>query len=87
MIYTTCIICYAAFSHGRSASGRILLSVSLAALALFITGYYHYLKDPLFHQNAFALITSTVLFRSVYVMEMALRPSRRPGLANGEAEA
>jgi len=44
---------------------------------IFITGYYHYLKDPVFHQNAFALLTATVLIRSMYVMEVNLRPSRR----------
>jgi len=44
---------------------------------VFITGYYHYLKDPAFHQNAFALLTATVLIRSMYVMEVNLRPSRR----------
>lgn len=43
----------------------------------FITIYYHYLKDPVFHQNAFALLTATVLIRSMYVMEVNLRPSRR----------
>lgn len=30
-----------------------------------------------FHQNAFALITATVLFRSMYVMEVNIRPSLR----------
>jgi dihydroceramidase len=37
--------------------------------------YYHYLQDPVFHQNAFALITAIVLFRSMYVMEVNIRPS------------
>lgn len=44
---------------------------------IFITGYYHYLQDPKFHQNAYALLTATVLFRSMYVMEITLRPSLR----------
>lgn len=39
--------------------------------------YYHYLQDPVFHQNAFAVITAVVLFRSMYVMEVNLRPSLR----------
>jgi dihydroceramidase len=86
MIYTTCVICYAVFSHGKSTTSRILLSVSLVALAIFITGYYHYLKDPLFHQNMFALLTTVALFRSAYVMEMALRPYWRQRLANGGDE-
>jgi len=37
--------------------------------------YYHYLQDPVFHQNAFAIITAIVLFRSMYVMEVNIRPS------------
>jgi len=37
--------------------------------------YYHYLQDPIFHQNAFAILTAVVLFRSMYVMEINIRPS------------
>ncbi|QSZ30203.1 hypothetical protein DSL72_004723 [Monilinia vaccinii-corymbosi] len=46
--------------------------------------YYHYLQDPDFHQNAFALLTATVLFRSMYVMEVNLRPSLRKKYATTE---
>lgn len=44
--------------------------------------YYHITKDPLFHQTAYALLTATVVFRSMWVMERQLRPAlevRRPG--------
>jgi dihydroceramidase len=34
-------------------------------------------SDPVFHQNAFALITAIVLFRSMYIMEVNIRPSFR----------
>jgi dihydroceramidase len=77
MIYTTCIMCFATFSYGRSTSYSIILSVFLVGLAAFITGYYHYLQDPKFHQNMYALLTAVVLFRSVYVMEVNIRPSLR----------
>jgi dihydroceramidase len=77
MIYTTCIMFYAIFSHGRSIRSSILLFLLLVALAAFITGYYHYLQDPLFHQNMFALLTCIVVFRSMYAMEKILRSSRR----------
>jgi dihydroceramidase len=33
--------------------------------------------DPVFHQNAFALITAIVLLRSMYIMEVNIRPSFR----------
>jgi dihydroceramidase len=77
MIYTTCIMVYATFSYGRSRRFSITLAIGLLSLAIFITGYYHYLQDPLFHQNAYAALTATVLLRSMYVMEVNLRPSRR----------
>ena len=77
MIYTTCIMLYAILSHKRSVQSTTLIGVSAVGIAAFITGYYHYLKDPLFHQNAFALLTSIVFFWSLYVMETSLRPSRK----------
>ena len=77
MIYTTCLMCYATFSYGRSILYSTVLAISLVALALFITLYYHYLQDPTFHQNAYALLTAIVLFRSVWVMEVNIRPRFR----------
>lgn len=78
MIYTSSILFYAVFSHGRSTLMAWAIGLSVASLAVFITGYYHYLKNPIFHQNAFAALTAAVCFRSMYAMEKALRPSRRP---------
>ncbi|TKA68883.1 hypothetical protein B0A49_05353 [Cryomyces minteri] len=77
MIYTTCLMCYATFSYGKSRRYSVLLAFFLVSLCIFITGYYHYLQDPAFHQNAYALLTAVVLFRSIYVMEVSLRPSRQ----------
>jgi len=39
--------------------------------------YYHYLQDPLFHENAFALLAAINLFRAMYVMEISIRPRWR----------
>lgn len=77
MIYTTCIMCYACFSFSRSRNFRIWLATFLVALSAGITAYYHYLQDPSFHQNAYALLTAIVVFRSIYVMEVNIRPSLR----------
>lgn len=74
MIYTTCLMCYATFSYSKSRLYSFILALSLISLAVFITLYYHYLQDPAFHQNAYALLTAIVLFRSMYVMEFSLRP-------------
>ena len=75
MIYTTCFMCYATFSWSRSSTFRIFLGIGLVILATFITLYYAYLGDPAFHQNAYALLTATVLLRAMYQMETRLRPA------------
>ena len=75
MIYTTCLMCYATFSYSRSRKSNERLASGLIALAIFITFYYHYLQDPVFHQRVYALLTTVVLLRSTYVMEFTLRPS------------
>ncbi|KAI9827574.1 MAG: hypothetical protein M1832_004924 [Thelocarpon impressellum] len=79
MIYTTCLMAYATFSYRKPSTFRVGLAVGLVSLAVFITLYYHYLQDPAFHQNAYAVMTAVVIFRSMYVMETRLRPSRRRG--------
>lgn len=75
MIYTTCLMCYATFSYSKSRQYAFVLALGLVSLAIFITLYYHYLQDPTFHQNAYAILTAVVLARSMYVMEFSLRPS------------
>ena len=77
MIYTTELMVYASFSYYRSLAFRRFLAVGLVGLAAFITLYYHYLQDPTFHQNAYALLTATVLIRSMFIMEFSLRPALR----------
>lgn len=84
MIYTACLMCYATFSFSKSQVFRQVLGIGLVSLAAFITLYYHYLQDPVFHQNAFAIITATVLFRSMYVMEVNIRPSLRKKYATAQ---
>lgn len=77
MIYTTCLMAYASFSYSRDRTFRIILAISLVALSLFITLYYHYLQDPAFHQNVYALLTTIIVARSIFTMEYTLRPSLR----------
>ncbi|KAF2761599.1 alkaline phytoceramidase [Pseudovirgaria hyperparasitica] len=89
MIYTTCLMFWACFGHGHSRRFQVLLGIALFALAAFITLYYHYLQDPDFHQNAYAILTAIVLIRSMFVMEQALRPSsakRKRDLADIESK-
>ena len=84
MIYTTSIMVYALFSHRQSTRVRIAIFLALLSLAVFITAYYHYLQDPKFHQDMFALLTALVTFRSRWLMEFRLRPSRRPKRADAK---
>lgn len=77
MIYTTCLMIYAGLSYAQSTAFRLVLASALIALCLSITVYYHYIQDPTFHQNAYAVLTAFIVFRSMYVMEYTLRPSLR----------
>lgn len=65
---------WATFEHRRSMLIKVLLGISIAGLALFITLYYHYLQDPTFHQNAYAILTAIVLIRSMVLQELHIRP-------------
>lgn len=86
MIYTTCVLFFAVFSHGRSTAGQSLLALFVIGLAVFITLYYHYLGDPVFHQVMFAILTATVVLRSMYVMVETLRPKSQSELEHCNAE-
>ncbi|KAL0475511.1 alkaline phytoceramidase [Neurospora intermedia] len=77
MIYTVFIMCYATFSYKRSPRTQLLIASIMVGLGIFITVYYLYAKNPVFHQVAFALITATTIFRGFYVMEYQLRPQLR----------
>jgi dihydroceramidase len=84
MIYTTSILFFAIFSYGKTPTVQVALAAFTTGLALFVTVYYHYLGDPVFHQNVFSLLTAIVFFRSWWLMERTLRPSLKP-ISNGAA--
>lgn len=77
MIYTTCIMFYASFTRNSSPLLSVLLSIALVSISVFITAYYHYLQDPVFHQVTYALLTAVLLIRSMIIMEAGIRPSNR----------
>ncbi|PON21046.1 alkaline phytoceramidase [Trichoderma gamsii] len=74
MIYTTCLMMHASFSYSRSQVFSVILGAGLLSLAGSITLYYYLTKDPIFHQVAYAALTATVVFRSIWVMESQVRP-------------
>ncbi|KAI5819691.1 ceramidase-domain-containing protein [Pyronema omphalodes] len=74
MLYATSIMMWASLTHGRSLRYSVICGVLLTSLALGVSVIYHHLQDPVFHQNAFALLTIVVLFRSFFLMELHIRP-------------
>jgi dihydroceramidase len=73
MINTTLMMYFATFAYGKSKRYSVLIAAFLIGIAITITYVYHYLQEPKFHQNAYAVLTSIVLGRSVYLMETRLR--------------
>jgi dihydroceramidase len=45
------------------------------------------LQDPTFHQNAYAILTAIVLLRSMYIMEVSIRPYYRERKEKRELES
>ncbi|KAK3335595.1 ceramidase [Cercophora scortea] len=75
MIYTVCILSYAAFSFNQSPKVQVMVGTIMVGLATFITLYYLYGKDPVFHQVAYGILTLAATFRGFYAMEYELRPA------------
>jgi dihydroceramidase len=77
MIYMACTTFYVMFSFNQSNVARVFIFLFITSVAVFITLYYHYLKNPTFHQNMFSLLVAIVIFKSMYEMEVLLRPRWR----------
>ncbi|TGJ85992.1 hypothetical protein E0Z10_g2731 [Xylaria hypoxylon] len=75
MIYTTCFMAYATFTYARSSRFSFALGVSLIGLSYFITARYYETKNPQFHQDAYTILTATVVFSNMWIMERVLRPA------------
>jgi len=52
-----------------------LIATSLVGLATFITVYYLYAKDPVFHQVAYGTLCLATVSWGFYVMESRVRPT------------
>ena len=75
MIIVTLIMCYGSFSHSQPPLASFFIAFVCTSTGMFIALYYHYLKDPVFHQNAYAFLTVIVLFRSIFIMQARLKPA------------
>ncbi|TID16782.1 alkaline dihydroceramidase Ydc1 [Venturia nashicola] len=76
MIYCSCVALYAVISPDLSKTARPFFLAFVISLAIFISGYYHFLQKPEFHQTCFAIIVAIVSFKNMYTMETKLRPQR-----------
>lgn len=68
MIYATCIPSWSMFSYRISRFAARWLAGFFLFIALAVTSIYLYIRDPAFHQAAYAILTASVLFRSIYLM-------------------
>ncbi|KAL2118942.1 hypothetical protein VTJ04DRAFT_5901 [Mycothermus thermophilus] len=85
MIYTVCIMGFATFSYRRTLKVQILIGLALFALAVFITVYYLYAQNPVFHQVAYGLLTFSTICRGFYVMKY-LRPQLKQRATPAEVD-
>lgn len=73
MIYTMSLTSYSTYSYGKSPAFQFALGSTLAILAASATAFYHYLKEPVFHQTFFGLVMVSVLGRGFYDIETMIR--------------
>lgn len=66
MINTTLIMWFATFGHKQSVLFNWFLAIFLVSTLITVAGVYHYLGNPVFHQNAYAVLTVIVIGRSWY---------------------
>ncbi|TPX17418.1 uncharacterized protein E0L32_003061 [Thyridium curvatum] len=77
MIYSTCIMGFTTFSHGKSRKVATFIGLGFFSFAVAVTAIYWITKDPSFHQAAYALVTVTLVFRKIYDQETVLKPALR----------
>ena len=66
MINTTLIMWFATFGHKQSRQFNWILAFFLISILIIVASVYHYLGDPVFHQNVYAILTIIVIGRSWY---------------------
>ncbi len=76
MIYATCVPSWSLLSYNISDSASGWLAAFFVFVAAAVTAVYLRLRDPIFHQAAYAILTATVLFRSIYLMVTEVKEDR-----------
>lgn len=67
MLYATCILIYSMFETKREKLYGWRLPALLAGIAIGISTVYMLVKNPLFHQVSYGLLTAVLVFRAGYV--------------------
>jgi dihydroceramidase len=86
MIYTTSIMSYAMYSYNQSTGVKMFWGFGFLFLNIFITAYYHYLRDPSFHQMCFTIMIISVTFRTVVIRRAKIKPPLRVPDSDGNVE-
>lgn len=73
MINTTLVMWFATFAHKKSRGFSWILAIALLTILAVVSVVYHYIGDPLFHQNVYAVLTVAVLGRSWYLVHTKIR--------------
>jgi dihydroceramidase len=68
VIWTTCIMAAMVWSWDVSNAMAYSIYAALVFVATAITVIYLHIRDPTFHQVAYALLTALVLSRSIYLL-------------------
>ena len=76
MIYLASTNFYQTFAFGKSETVKKLLLLFTVSVSVGGSLYYHFLKDPVFHQVAHTILTCFIVFTNIYRMESFLRPNQ-----------
>lgn len=68
VIWTTCIMVAMVWSWDMSKTVAYSVYAALMFTAIAVTAIYMHIKDPTFHQVAYAALTALVLTRSIYLL-------------------
>ena len=85
MINTTLVMWFATFAHKKSTAFSWIFATLLVSILGVVASVYHYLGDPVFHQNVYTLLTVIVLVRSWYLLYTQIRTAAPEDYKNMQA--
>jgi len=76
VIWTTCIMVAMVWSWDMSKTVAYSVYAALMFTAIAVTAIYMHIKDPTFHQVAYAALTALVLTRSIYLLHTRVEDAK-----------